>query len=57
MKGFKSRKFLVALLGAVAMFIADMAGVELTWEKAMAILSPLNVYIGVEGFVDLMKKR
>ena len=57
MKGFKSRKFLVALLGAVAMFIAEMAGVELSWEKAMAILSPLNVYVAVEGVVDLVKKK
>tara|TARA_R110002167_G_C12707228_1_gene655096 strand:- start:10779 stop:10991 length:213 start_codon:yes stop_codon:yes gene_type:complete len=47
-----SKKFVTALLGVVLGIAVELGIPEVQVEEIMAILSPLLVYIGAQGFTD-----
>lgn len=47
-----SRKLLVALVAAGTLLISDLAGVKLSPETQMAIVTVLGLWIGGEAAVD-----
>lgn len=47
-----SKKFIASLLGVVTSIAVQLGIPEVQVEEIMAILSPLLVYIGAQGFAD-----
>jgi len=52
-----SRKFILALVGALVAFGNSFWGWDLTTTEVWSILAPLLAYIGVEGVNDWQKAR
>lgn len=52
-----TRKFLLALVGAVVVFGNAMWGWGINEEQVWQILTPLLAFIGVEGAADFRERR
>lgn len=53
MEAFKSRKFLLALAGAIVAFGNAMFDWGISQDQMMLIMTPILTYIGVEGVRDI----
>lgn len=51
-QGLKSRKLWVAIVSSVILFINHYWGTSISTPEAIAMLSPLLTWLGVEGYVD-----
>ena len=51
-KLFDSRKFVAALVTTVTAVLIEFGVPEIEIEEIVAILSPMLVYIGAQGFAD-----
>ena len=52
-----SRKFLMAVVGAVLILVEELAGVKLDPEYVVAQMAPFVAYILGEGFADAFRKK
>jgi hypothetical protein len=48
----KSRKLLLSLAGFISVFLAEVAGVDLSTETIIGLLGVIGVYVGSEALVD-----
>lgn len=55
-KSLLSRKFLVALVGAIVVFGNHMWNWGLTTDQVWAVLTPLLAYLGIEGAADIKSR-
>lgn len=51
-----SRKFLLAIVGALVVFANAMWGWGLSEEQVWSVLAPILTYIGVEGIADIKER-
>jgi len=52
-KGFKSRKFISAVVAFVVALVAAIWDINIDTAEIMTVISPFLTYIGVEGAIDL----
>jgi hypothetical protein len=50
--GFKSRKFIVALLTVLSIVVANFTGVELSDTEIASIAGVVMTYLGGQSYVD-----
>jgi hypothetical protein len=54
---FKSKKFVVSLLGVITAVAVKFGVPETSIEELLATISPFMVYVGAQGFADLGKEK
>lgn len=52
-----SRKFLVAVVGATALIVKELADIDIDVEATVGVVLLLTAYIFGEGFADGMRRR
>lgn len=53
----KSRKFWLALIAALVVFLNRMWDLGLTEQELILVVAPLLAYIGVEGIADIKERK
>lgn len=55
--GFKSRKFIVALLTVLSIVVANFTGVELSDVEIASLAGVVMAYLGGQSYVDGAEKK